>query len=298
MISGLTNQGNTCYLNSALQLLISSDIFIEFILHTDLDDPIMKQFRSLLQQYHVNTQNTNTNGSNVTNTSKFVLAVHKNKRLRYFSNFKQHDAYEFIVSFIELFETIVSNTMTIPPAMLARNIRTVKVGETMSILFDNVVTTKVRCLACGYQSIKSEHEKTISLPVMDVLSHKSSEPLLDWTCDKCHQCGKACIDTTFSPKSKYLIINLNRYRTLPKGKTEKIHTPMNMPECWLGKYYLRAFIHHDGTINGGHYCCYRKINQQWYLCNDSSIRKVHGDNMRLNQGLVYLYVRQSRSCRQ
>lgn len=286
MISGLTNQGNTCYLNSALQLLMSTDIFIEFILGSDLHDSLVKHYRSLLRQYHAN--------STVTNTREFVQAVHRDKRLLYFANFKQHDAYDFIVSIIELFDTVTTNSSSVPPSMVARNIRTANVAETMTILFDNIMTTKVTCLDCGYQSTKTEHEKTISLPIMECLSHKRTDLLPDWTCDRCQRRGNASIKTTVCPKSKYLIINLNRYRGLAKGKTEKIYTPMDMPPCWLQKYYLRAFIHHEGSIDGGHYYCYRKINQDWYQCNDTSVTKVNLDQMQMDRGLVYLYVRQSR----
>lgn len=288
-IAGLTNQGNTCYLNSALQLLMSSNLMVEFVNYTIIPDATVMQYKALIQQYF----STPMNGC--VDTAQFVACLHGDARFRYFANHQQHDAHDFLVKFIDLFTSLPSTPQTTHPTLVARNLPCHDCKKVMNTLFDNNIITTVKCSACGYTSSTTSHEKTISIPIADAMhdgSFQSSECLPDWKCDKCSLIGKGTIVTTIQPKAKYLIINLKRYQRLPTGQLRKINTPMEMPQRLMTKYYLRAFIYHSGQINGGHYVCYRNINDTWYVCNDSSI--MPADESRKNLGLVYLYVRQSR----
>lgn len=288
VIAGLTNQGNTCYLNSALQFLMSSNLFIEFITYTTILDTTVCQYKSLIQQY-------NRPQSTIVDTCTFVACLHGDARLRYFSNHQQHDAHDFLVKFIDLFTPITLAPQTTHPILVARNLQYTDSTKVMKTLFNNNINTTVTCNACGYNSTTTCHEKTISIPITGCLNghtFQTTELLTDWKCDRCEGIGNATLSTTIQPKAKYLIINLKRYQRLATGQLRKINTSMEMPLTWKNKYYLRAFIYHSGQINGGHYVCYRNINSKWYLCNDSTVTPV-ADLSRKNIGLVYLYVRQS-----
>lgn len=54
-------------------------------------------------------------------------------------------------------------------------------------------------------------------------------------------------------------------------------------------YKLISFIHHVGSLSSGHYTCYRKVNNEWYHCNDDIISK--SDNPPFEDGYVFMYER-------
>ena len=53
-----------------------------------------------------------------------------------------------------------------------------------------------------------------------------------------------------------------------------IYTPQG-----LQKYEVIATIEHKGaTLESGHYICYIKQNNDWYVCDDTHIGKITNDN--------------------
>ena len=93
-----------------------------------------------------------------------------------------------------------------------------------------------------------------------------------------------------------LIIQFNRYFQDEHGDQvfkEEYDISENIYMIENGRqvaYFLRSFVYHVGSLNGGHYTCYRKMNGQWYLCNDSSIT-LERRNIPIKKGFIFLYER-------
>lgn len=55
------------------------------------------------------------------------------------------------------------------------------------------------------------------------------------------------------------------------------------------KYSLYAVIVHSGVLHGGHYTCYVKRNDDWFLCDDASVHRVDIDEVRSAQAYMLFY---------
>jgi ubiquitin C-terminal hydrolase len=69
----------------------------------------------------------------------------------------------------------------------------------------------------------------------------------------------------------------------------KLDENIPLPECT--SYSLRAVVNHHGTLSGGHYTSFIKHNKtnQWYLCNDSSVRRVSSKEVLNSQAYILFY---------
>eukprot|EP01080_Neovahlkampfia_damariscottae_P012582 gene12582-6402_t len=59
------------------------------------------------------------------------------------------------------------------------------------------------------------------------------------------------------------------------------------------KYNLISVINHHGSILGGHYTCYSKHQDSWYLCNDASISIASVKEVLSSEAYVLFYEKQN-----
>jgi len=174
---------------------------------------------------------------------------------------------------------------------------------TLNTLINNVFTINIRkkitCKHCQYESISNEYENRLYLALENNLSlnelmlNYMNEQLNDenkYLCEKCSNHSCASINKEIITCPKYLIITLKRYTNL----NSKIDYPIKMQyEVKLNgsNYSLRGFIYHSGVTNGGHYVYYGKVNNNWYLYNDSQTCSINNEqiNNLVLYGYIYLY---------
>jgi ubiquitin C-terminal hydrolase len=63
------------------------------------------------------------------------------------------------------------------------------------------------------------------------------------------------------------------------GLAQKINAKVDIPEKIVVKvdgkeeeYQLSSFIHHQGTLKGGHYTAYRKVENTWFFMSDTTVK--------------------------
>ena len=233
MIFGLSNLGNTCYLNSAVQLLCLNQKFLKM-------------------------ENIGNNPSQAIRKIKNTLA-NISKR---FAGFQQQDSGEALILLLEEY------------------------GKTFRLLKDYEFTeiTRVKCklMRCLHQEITNRKSNVLLLDInketlddcycnlKNAVKLKGEEA---WECPKCKTKLVASKRFYFENWSKYLIIGLKRfeYRGTRYVKNSK---EIEIPLKWRHGYELQGIIIHSGSINGGHYVCVGKKNNNWYLFNDSSVNKI------------------------
>lgn len=120
--------------------------------------------------------------------------------------------------------------------------------------------------------------------------------------------GKATKRMQVKLLPKVLILNLKRFSFVKgKGGAQKVGKPIKYEEkltfdrSWLAddvpsqEYYVTALIcHHGDSVHKGHYTCIVRYNSEWYLYDDTIVRRIDHKEVGAQQYTVYLLVYQSR----
>ncbi|CAD8054201.1 unnamed protein product [Paramecium sonneborni] len=303
-IIGLKNPRYYCYLNSALQVLLSIDSLTEGILaiQPKYGQKFLSAFQELLRA--IKRQNSFS-----AIAAQGVWEICSGK----FQIIQQQDSHEFLLFFLgKIQEELVGkykNKQEFNSAEQAWNDYKFKNQDIIDIIFAGQSTSQSFCKSCnqiceGYDPIWD-----LSLPIsksytgidlMDCLKQQYREEVINdtWKCDKCKKTNKSVKRKMFiSQTPQYLIIQFKRFTSFPTS--QKINDSISYPEkldiqefCSKGlqtKYKLKALITHMGQINGGHYKAYAERYDNWYQFDDEIVTKINGKQLSDRSVYVLLY---------
>ena len=193
--SGFQNLGNTCYMNSVLQALLSIDIINYDTINNDSND-LLTEFVKMIDELKKNTSNKPYT------PSKFKQELDKKKSI--FRGFSQHDAHEFMEYIINEFMECKNESKSESKSNLPQTIKKMFTGTTNSYLY---------CSNCPNILKKEEENITITLELsgisknMDLSGISKNMDLLNcfdefskyerldennmWKCSKCETVNKA-----------------------------------------------------------------------------------------------------------
>ena len=101
---GFYNLGNTCYLNSGLQLIINNKELCNNILLLSENNDFLLMLSQFIKNYY-------NNNSNIILNPSFIKEIVANKNNE-FIGFKQNDSFEFIIYFLDyIFENFKINKL-------------------------------------------------------------------------------------------------------------------------------------------------------------------------------------------
>ena len=117
-------------------------------------------------------------------------------------------------------------------------------------------------------------------------------------CNECNQSSKIWHKYLRSIPV-YLILILNRFDLLTKKNNKfidyelvldvsKYFFPLLKMERVSNTYSLKSIINHQGNFSNGHYYCYQKYHNEYYMCNDMNITKIQEINDRVKQNTYIL----------
>jgi ubiquitin C-terminal hydrolase len=106
-------------------------------------------------------------------------------------------------------------------------------------------------------------------------------------CEKCQAKRIASKRHTINTWPRYLFIWLKRFTQVGK-KLTKNDQALNIPLEWRHENYLQGAVIHYGSLNGGHYVYVGKLNNKWFLFNDSSVSEIT-DGTKLKSLLAKAY---------
>ncbi|KAI5712666.1 ubiquitin carboxyl-terminal hydrolase 15-like [Diaphorina citri] len=127
-----------------------------------------------------------------------------------------------------------------------------------------------------------------------------------WYCPRCKKFQQATKKFDLWSVPKVLIIHLKRFH-YSRYRRDKIETLVEFPvhdldiskivinkSEQLKKYDLVGVCNHYGTLGGGHYTAYAKndIDKNWYLFDDSSVRKATESEVVSSCAYVLMYIQQ------
>ena len=246
-MKGIVNIGNSCYMNSALQLLFNSNDFCKII---STHNNLIPLYNNIIK-YH----NRNDNILNPTEIKQFIDNITKQFR----GNIQQ-DSSEFIIYLLDIIDKYCHDSLY------------------RSFGIETNINIKCKLLNCLNESIHIENDLFLHLDITDNLDdsyreYKSMVKLIDknaYNCEKCkkYTIGRKKIEIIKWPSN--LIIVLKRFDNMMRKNNKLITIPLE----WRHGYILKGGIIHMGDTMGGHYIYYGNKNNNWYVANDMKISTI------------------------
>ncbi len=311
-LTGLVNIGNTCYLNSCLQLLSHTYELNNFLdsnkrqLNKNSEAKIYTEWNSLRNMMWSENCTIAPYGF-----VKSVQEIAKTKGYEMFTGFAQNDVFEFLLFIIDcLHETLkrevemkINGTVKNNKDILAKkcyemmqNMYKQEYSEILNIFYGISVTQIKDYITNDILSVAPEPfsilslsiPKNIDCTIEDCLDeYTNSEYLIDdnqWYNDKIEEKQDAIKNIVFWSLPNVLIIELKRYN----NNQQKIHTLVTTPltDLDLSKYVsgynsdgytydLFGTGNHSGNVYGGHYTAnIKNANGKWYSFNDTLINEI------------------------
>ena len=290
---GLNNLGNTCYLNSALQIIVNCTVLTKVILSQSFKSEALNTYKKFLIEYKTCKEGNSISPIDIKN-----LVGTKDKK---FLNFQQHDSHEFLINLMELLEDELKKEYQETKS----SILGIKLEDLMSNIFDTTVSSIIYSEETEEKSKNRIGEKILSLPIPNS-RNVSLDDCLDlytkiekltgdsqWHSEKENRKVDAYKRLYLKSLPKYLLIQLKRFTFF--SSSNKNNNDVIVPtelKIKNHKYELRGIIFHMGGAGGGHYISIIKLNDKWYACNDNSVSEINNISNFLNKGYTYLFVKQ------
>jgi len=317
-LTGLANIGNTCYVNSCLQILSHTyelndflDILEKNKINNNADSIILNEWNKLRTMMW--TENC------VIMPIGFIKAVHHISKVKdrgLFSGYAQNDVSEFLFFLIECFHNGIKREvdMTIcgdgqsTVDKLAINCYTMmkdlykkEYSEMLNIFYGISVTQILSKKEQEILSRKCEPYSVISLSIpnknktslfecLDL--YYSNEEMFDdnaWYNDETEQKEDVYKNIIFWSLPNILILDLKRFNNNNNKKNQYVDIPINSVD--FSKYVagynkeqyiydLYGIISHSGGVYGGHYTAtVKNANGKWYLFNDRNINQIEEEKI-------------------
>jgi ubiquitin C-terminal hydrolase len=318
-LSGLANIGNTCYLNSCMQILSHTYEFNDFLLQGDYKRKLNRVADSVLLLEWDKLRELLWSSNCTVAPYGFVKGVQKIAALKQrdiFTGHAQNDIQEYLLFIIDCFhnalarevEMQISGVQANATDQLAtacytmmKNMYKKEYSEILTIFY-GIHVSEIVSSANAILSTTPEPFSVLSLSIPNTKPNPSIYDCLDlycepelltgdnaWFNDKTQQKEPAQRKICFWSLPEVFIIDLKRWH----GHTHKTHQLVAAPlegadfSRYVKGYNAAAYVYdlfgvcnHGGGVQGGHYTAYIKnANGKWYDFNDTSVNEVSPDKI-------------------
>ncbi|KDO28821.1 hypothetical protein SPRG_20024 [Saprolegnia parasitica CBS 223.65] len=310
---GLSNLGNTCYLNSVLQCLLYSPALVQYLLPR-ATAKAMPQLKSgfaaekvmarLIAQMHA------SNAPRVVQPRELV--VNLKQIAKFFRIGRQEDSHEFFRHLLD-----AMHKQALKAAGLKDDNSPMSLSTLVRSVFGGSLRSYVQCAKCKYVSERLEPFLDLSLEISsgistiaNALRHFTAVETLDtenaWKCSGCSQRSRASKGLSIHSVPNALVLHLKRFDVF-RGKLKK-HIAFDdvldlnlggsvlsakCAEKKLARYKLTGVLVHSGmSPDCGHYYAFVKSPAgQWFEMNDESVRMVQLQTVLSQRAYMLFYTR-------
>lgn len=322
-VPGFVNLGNTCFLNSVLQVLMHTPMLRNYILSDQHICPFVKEpNQCIVCEISRIYQQAYALKVNVISLQNLLKIFWDNTW--YMASALQHDAHECFIAILDIIhkQAIIQN----------ENDKDIKHLENCQCIihkmFKGVLQSDIVCQSCSnvsskidiindipiYFSMDAKGKYPTNITLMACLEQFGQIELLnDLDCTNCQTKKLSSKQLTLKHLPMVLCFILKRFGQPSDNVSNKITTVVEFPEtlnmskfiekktvtgsafideCFATYetiYKLYAVISHEGLLNGGHYLSYIRHMGNWYQCNDNIVRIVQFEDVLKSPAYLLFY---------
>ena len=314
-LSGLANLGNTCYLNSFIQCLSHTHLFNKYLDHYNENPEHI-----LLNEWN-NLRKLLWHKDCTIAPKRFVLYLQKVAKINkktIFTNFSQNDVSELMYFIFDVFHNYLKykKTYNVKNDSKIETYKKKLYNNEFSIihkLFQGIQVTRIKDMDNNilsetpepfmilplsiYNEIDCTIEKCIEEYCSYEILNKENQYSLS---DNSNKKIDAYKNTYFYELPKILIISLKRFNNnIRKNKNvvileEYINLDKYCTSNDKNNYELYGINLHSGNLGSGHYMAAVK-SKDWYLFNDTIVRKIKFSEIKTNYQVYCLFYRKKNS---
>jgi ubiquitin carboxyl-terminal hydrolase 8 len=297
-LSGLANLGNTCFINSCMQVLSHTYEFNEFLENETYKNKLNKIYDSAIIVEWDNLRKLMWSSNCIVSPGKFIKTIQKVaqiKKMEIFTGYSQNDLPEFLLFLIDCFHTSLSreikmtisgkpenetDEIAIKCFKMIKNMYSKEYSEIWN-LFYAVHVSEISNLDTGKKiQITPEPYFMIDLPIpennkspslIDCFNHYVEGEVLDgdngWYNEETKEKINIKKKIQFWSFPNILVIDLKRFNSRFQKNQILVTFPidnLDLSKYVIGykkddyKYELYGVCNHSGGVMGGHYTSYIK----------------------------------------
>ncbi len=323
-LTGMSNLGNTCYINSVIQIISNTHELSDYLIKVK---ELKNVNEHVITKEWIDLYKLMWDKNVIISPNRFIKLLKETARkLNHdmFSEYSQQDATEFFYFFTDCIHTSLNLndfSTEIVPCLKTNKILTKyisKYNETECSIIkktynlfileeyyhnNKIVIQKVEptiMLDVPIPVMKNKEDITLEICLDYYFKNENLEGENAWYDEKTKEKKDVIKKTKIVLFPDVLIIHLKRWdhklkknnKTVEYNKDildMKKYTDTNVKNT---KYTLFGIINHEGNIFGGHYYSYIKNeNNKWYNFNDTSVKEIRNVNSIVNKHNYCLFYR-------